>query len=172
MPPIKGTAQVKFEALDGTEPILSMPMLVAKGDKVVFRGEDAVLITVAGETAPLTSVEDVWHLKVLINNSNEFISIDVWTPCPVCPPSWVRNLSLKMKQHEQHVVRETTRSGMWDFEIVTKPEDNSNWCRGQNPQRAGAGRRCGVDANGDEPDQRGISFLAIRRAGHFVTVSR
>ena len=37
VPPIKGTAQVKFKFLDGTEPILSMPMLVADGNKVVFR---------------------------------------------------------------------------------------------------------------------------------------
>ena len=93
VPPIKGTAQVKFKLLDGTEPILSMPMLVANGNKVVFRGEDAILITAEGETAPLTSIEDAWYLEVLINNSNEFICIDVWTPCHVCPPSWVRNLS-------------------------------------------------------------------------------
>ena len=108
VPPIKGTAQVKFKVLDGTEPVLSMPMLVADGNKVVFRGEDAMLITAEGETAPLTSIEDDWYLKVLINNSNEFIRIDVWTPCHVCPPSWVRNLSPEMKQREQYVVRETT----------------------------------------------------------------
>ena len=45
VPPIKGTAQVKFKVFDGTEPTLSMPMLVANGNKVVFRGEDATLIT-------------------------------------------------------------------------------------------------------------------------------
>ena len=55
VPPIKGTAQVKFKVLDGTEPILSMPMLVAIGTKVVFRGEDAILITAKGETAPFTT---------------------------------------------------------------------------------------------------------------------
>ena len=53
VPPIKGTAQVKFKVLAGTEPILSMPMLVAHGNKVVFRGENAELITAKGETAPL-----------------------------------------------------------------------------------------------------------------------
>ena len=42
VPPIKGTAKVKFKVLDGTEPILSMPMLVANGNKVVFRGEDDI----------------------------------------------------------------------------------------------------------------------------------
>ena len=39
--PIKGTAQVTFKILDGTKPTLSMPMLVANGNRVVFRGEDA-----------------------------------------------------------------------------------------------------------------------------------
>ena len=73
VPPIKGTAQVKFKVLDGTEPILSMPMLAVNGNNVVFRGEDATLITAEEETAPLTSIEDGWYLKVLINNSNEFI---------------------------------------------------------------------------------------------------
>ena len=45
VPPIKGTAQVKFKVLDGTEPTLSMPMLVANGNRAVYRGEDAMLIT-------------------------------------------------------------------------------------------------------------------------------
>ena len=36
IPPIKGTAQVTFKILDGTKPNLSMPMLVANGNKVVF----------------------------------------------------------------------------------------------------------------------------------------
>ena len=100
VPPIKGTAQATFRVLNGTEAILSMPMLVANGNKVVFRGEDAMLITAKGETAPL--------MKVLINNSTEFLRIDVWTPCHVCPPSWVRSLSPDMKQREQCVVREQT----------------------------------------------------------------
>ena len=54
VPPIKFTAQVKFKVLDLTEPTLSMPMLVANGNRVVFRGEDAMLITTKGETAQLT----------------------------------------------------------------------------------------------------------------------
>ena len=49
---------MKFKVLDGTQPILSMPTLVANGNKVVFRGEDAILITAEGETAPMTSIED------------------------------------------------------------------------------------------------------------------
>ena len=48
-----------FKILDGTEPTVSMPMLVANGNKVVFRGEDAELITAKGETAPLTSEETI-----------------------------------------------------------------------------------------------------------------
>ena len=90
---------MKFKVLDGTEPILSMPMLVANGNKVVFIGEDAISITADGETAPLTSIEDDWYLKVLVDNSGEFIRIDVWTPCHVFPPSWVRNLSPEMKKN-------------------------------------------------------------------------
>ena len=53
----KGTAKVKFKVVDGTEPTLSMTMLVANENKLVFRGENAGLITAKGETAPLTSVE-------------------------------------------------------------------------------------------------------------------
>ena len=52
-PPIKGTAQVKFKVLDGIEPTVSMPMLVANGNRVVFRGDDARLTMATGETAPL-----------------------------------------------------------------------------------------------------------------------
>ena len=37
VPPIKGTAQVKFKVLDGTEPTLAMPMLVANGNRAVDR---------------------------------------------------------------------------------------------------------------------------------------
>ena len=54
-----------------------MPSLVANGNKVVFRGEDATLITAKGETAPLMNAGDDWYLKVLINNSNKFLRIDV-----------------------------------------------------------------------------------------------
>ena len=43
--------QVKFKVLDGTEPTLPMLMLAANGNKVVYRGEDAMLITAKGELA-------------------------------------------------------------------------------------------------------------------------
>ena len=43
IPPIKGTAQVTFKVVAGTEPTLSMPMLVANGHRLVKkrRGYDA-----------------------------------------------------------------------------------------------------------------------------------
>ena len=63
VPPIMGTAEVKFKVLDGTEPILSVPMLVANGNRVVFRGEDAML-------------KDDWYFKVLIKKSIKFIRFD------------------------------------------------------------------------------------------------
>ena len=40
--------------------------------------------------------------------------------------SWIRNLSPEMKQCERLVVRETTTTGVWDCETVTKPKDNSS----------------------------------------------
>ena len=66
--PIKGTAQVTFKVVDDTEPTLSMQMLVANGHRLVYRGEDTMLSTAAGEIVPLTSDGDDWYLKVLINN--------------------------------------------------------------------------------------------------------
>ena len=95
-----------------------MPMLVANGNKVVFRGEDATLITAKGEAAPLMNAGNDWYLKVLINNCNKFLRIDVWTPCHVCPPSWVRNVSPEMKQRERFIVREQT--GKKDYENSRK----------------------------------------------------
>ena len=59
--------QVTFKVVAGTEPTLSMPMLVANGHRLVFRGEDTMLSTAAGEIAPLTSEGDDRYLKVLIN---------------------------------------------------------------------------------------------------------
>ena len=120
VPPIKGTAQVKFKVVDGTEPTLSMPILVANCNRVILRGKVATLITAKGETAPLMNAGNDWYLKVLINNTTEFVRIDVWTPCHTCPPSWVRNLSSEMKQREQYVVRETTTTGRKDYENSRK----------------------------------------------------
>ena len=103
IPPIKGTAQVvTFKVVDGTEPTLSRPMLVANGHRLVYRGEDTMLSTAAGEVVLLTSDGDGWYLKVLINNENVFRRIDVWAACHECLPSWVRCLS------PQNVERRTT----------------------------------------------------------------
>ena len=77
IPPIKGTAQVTFKVVDGTEPTLSIPMLVANGHRLVQRGEDTMLSTAAGEVVPLTSDGHDWYLEVLINNESVYIRIDV-----------------------------------------------------------------------------------------------
>ena len=86
-PPIKGTAQVTFKVVGGTEPTLSMPMLVANGHRLENKVEDTMLSAAAGEVVPLTSDGDDWYLKVLINNENVFIRIDVWLACHECRPS-------------------------------------------------------------------------------------
>ena len=70
--------EVTFKVVDGTEPTVSMPMLVASGHRLVKRGDDTMLSTAAGEVVPLTSDGDDWYLKVLINSENVFIRIDVW----------------------------------------------------------------------------------------------
>ena len=93
IPPIKGIAQATFKVVDGTEPTLSMPMLGAKGNRLVFREEDAMLSTAAGKVVPLMNAGNDWYLKVLINNCYVFIRIDVWAAYHECPPSWVRCLS-------------------------------------------------------------------------------
>ena len=93
IPPINGIAQVKCKVVEGTEPTLSTPMLVANGNSVVKRGNDVMLSTAGGEVAPLTCVGDECYLKVLINNENVLIRIDVWAACHECPPSWLRCLS-------------------------------------------------------------------------------
>ena len=79
VPPIKGTAQVKFKVLDGTALTLSMPMLVANGNRVILRGEVAALTTAKGQTAPLMNAGNDAYLKVQINSTTEFVRIDVWT---------------------------------------------------------------------------------------------
>ena len=118
-----------------------------------------MLITAKRETAPLTSCGDDWYLKVLINNNNELIRVDVWTPCHVCPPIWFRNLSPEMKQREQYVVRETT--GMWDYKTVTKPKDNSS------PEQTGAAgktRNTQMLEDVEEPKRRTFCYcLEMKR---------
>ena len=52
IPPNNGTAQVTFKVVAGTEPTLSMPMLVANGHRLKYREEDMMLSTAAGEIVP------------------------------------------------------------------------------------------------------------------------
>ena len=98
------------------------------GNNVVFRGEDAILITAEGETAPLTRKQDDWYLKVLINNSDEFIRIDVWTQCHVCPPTWVRNLSPEMKQkhtdNQRHELQQVDIRSLDEYRTKFRDEHN------------------------------------------------
>ena len=132
VPPIKVTAQVKFKVLDGTEPTLSMPMLVANGNRVVPRGEDAALITAKGETAPLMNAGNDGYFKVLINNSDKFLRIDVWTPCHVCPPSWDRNLNAEIVREQaarkdyENSRKSMQSTGTWEMEVLrslSNPEE-------------------------------------------------
>ena len=126
VPPFKGTAQGKFKVLDGTDPTPSMPMLVANGNRVVYRVEE--LITAKGVAAPLTSDGDDWHLKVLINNENVFIRIDVCTACHECPPCWVRCLS------RENVERRTTPAST----TITKTRKDFEVKNSSNPEQTGA----------------------------------
>ena len=68
------------------------------------------------------------YLKVLINNTTEFIRIDVWIQCHTCPPSWARNLSPEMKQRERCIVREQT--GRKDSRYSKQLYLNSLMCTG------------------------------------------
>ena len=126
VPQFKGTAQGKFKVLDGTDPTPSMPMLVANGNRVVYRVEE--LITAKGVAAPLTSDGDDWHLKVLINNENVFIRIDVCTACHECPPCWVRCLS------PENVERRTTPAST----TITKTRNGFEVKKSWNPEQTGA----------------------------------
>ena len=128
VPPINGIAQVKFKVLDETEPTLSMPMLLANSNRVVLRGEDAMLFTAEGETAPLTSDGDDRYLKVLINNENVFIRIDVWAACHECPPNWVRCLS------PENVERRTTPEST----TITKTRKGFEVKNSSSPEQTGA----------------------------------
>ena len=135
--PIKGTAQVEFKVAEGTEPTLSIPMLVANGNRVVHCGEDVMLSTAGGEVAPLTYVGDECCLKVLINNSIE-IMVDVWTPCHVCPPSWVR--CLNPESVEKRTTSTSTKvpisTGPGDQEMMTSADIQRSTSQGSNQSQA------------------------------------
>ena len=91
IPPIKSIAQETFKVVDGTETTLSMPTLVANSKRLVYRGEDTMFCSAAGEVVPLSSDGDDRYLKS--TNEKVFIRIDVWVACHECPPSWVRCLN-------------------------------------------------------------------------------
>ena len=69
MPSIAGTDRVTFEVVDVRYPILSVPMLVACGHRVILRGREAELRTAGGAAAPLTRIRGLWYLQVWVNNS-------------------------------------------------------------------------------------------------------
>ena len=117
-----------LKVVDGTEPTLSMPMLVVNGHGLVYRGEDTVLCTAAREIVPLTSEGDDWYLKVLINNKNVHIRMDVWAACHECPPSWVR--CLNPESVERRTAPEST--------IITKTRIGFEVKNSSSPDQTGA----------------------------------
>ena len=104
--------------------------------RVVFRGEDAMLIAVKGETAPLTSDGDDWYLKVLINTENVFIRIDVWAACHECLPSWVRCLSPESVERRTTPASTTITKTRKGFEVKnsSSPEQTGAACKPRNTQ--------------------------------------
>ena len=125
-----------FKVVDGTEPTRSMPMLVANGHRLENRGEDTMLCTAAGDG-------DDWYLKVLINNENVFIRIDVWAACHECPPSWVRCLS------PENVERRTTPAST----TITRTREGFEVKNSSSPEQTGAAgkRRNTMPEDVDEP---------------------
>ena len=99
-----------------------------------------MLSTAAGEVVPLTSDGDGWPLKVLINNDNVFIRIDVWAACHECPPSWVRCLSPENVERRTTPASKITKTRK-GYEVKNSSSPKTNWSFGQTPQYADAGRR-------------------------------
>ena len=62
-----------------------------------------MLSTAAGEVVLLTSDGDDWYLKVLINNENVFIRIDVWAACHECATSSTLELGERGKENHASV---------------------------------------------------------------------
>ena len=131
----------------------------------IKRGEDTMLSMAAGEVVPLTSDGDEWYLKVLINNENVFIRIDVWAACRECPPSWVRCFEPGERGEENHSRVSNDHQNTQRFWGEEQFEPRTNWSCGQTPQYADAGRRWWADACETLVWPRGISHLAVRRHG-------
>ena len=87
-----------------------------------------MLSTAAGEIVPLTSDGDDWYLKVLINNENVYIRIDVRAACHEFPPSWVRCLS------PESVERRTTP----ESRTITKTRRGFEVKNSSSPEQTGA----------------------------------
>ena len=87
-----------------------------------------MLSKAAGEVVPWTSDGDDWYLKVLINNENVFIRIDVWAACHECPPCCVRCLS------PENVERRTTPAST----TITKTRKGFEVKNSSSPEQTGA----------------------------------
>ena len=107
---VHSSDQVTFRVVASTEPTLSMPMLVANGHRLVQK--------------------ERIRCKVLTNNENVYIRIDVWAACHECPPSWVRCLSpesVERRTTPESTTITKTRKGFEQF------ESRANWSCGQPP---------------------------------------
>ena len=83
---------------------------------------------------PLTSNGDDWYLKVLINNENVFIRMDVWPACHECPPSWVRCLSPESVERRATPESTTITKTRKDLDVKNSSSPRANWSCGQTPQ--------------------------------------
>ena len=99
-----------------------------------------MLSTAAGEVVPLTSDGDDWYLKVLVNNENVFIRIDVWAACHECPSSWVRCLSPENVERRTTPASTTITKTRKGFEVKNSSSPEQTGACGQTPQYD-AGRR-------------------------------
>ena len=75
---------------------------------------------------PLTRDRDDWYLKVLINNENVYIRIDVRAAFHECPPRWVRCLSpesVERRTTPESTTITKTRKGL-EVKNVSSPEQS------------------------------------------------
>ena len=76
-----------FEVVDVRYPILSVARLVANGNRVTFRGQEAEMTKSDGAVAPLTRIRGLRYLLALIGTSREFVLVGSGAACHVCPPN-------------------------------------------------------------------------------------
>ena len=65
----------------------------------------------ARKIVQFTSDGDDWYLKMLINNENVYIRMDMWAALHECPPSWVRCLSPERKGEPRQRQQQSPRHG-------------------------------------------------------------